>query len=125
MLFSFTSKHFLEVIADPDSLAFLIPKGNSLAPLPYNTYQQMLRNFGGKAGLETNKLSSHSLRRGGCTYLSMCGVALEEIKVCGDWTSIDVFAFLKTPLTIRIINDLKISAIVRGLAWFRYVAPLY
>lgn len=105
-----TEKHFAEVQADQVSPAFLIPiNDNSYAPLDYQNYQGMLKRFAEKAGINPDLVSSHSLRRGGCTYLANCGATLEEIKHRGDWASDAVFAYLKTPLTIRIINDMRVA----------------
>ena len=109
-----TLEHFTSVPADPDSLTFLIPNGDSYSPLDYDTYQKMLNYFGGKVGIDTSELSSHSLRWGGCTYLAMCGASLEEIKTTGDWASDVVFTYLKTPLTVRIINYLQVAAKLSG-----------
>ena len=69
--------------------------------MTYGTYQEMLKRFAAKAGLDPANLSSHSLRRGGCTFLAMCGVMVEELKVRGDWASDTVYVNLKT-LLIRI-----------------------
>lgn len=105
-----TEKHFNEVTADPTSPAFLVPTSNiNYVPLSYANYQGMLKLFANKAGIDPELVSSHSLRRGGCTYLASCGATLEEIKHRGDWVSDAVFTYLKTPLTIRIINDMRVA----------------
>ena len=83
--------------------------------MTYKIYQSTLKYFGGKAGLDTEQLSSHSLRRGGCTYLASMGVPLEEIRVRGDWASDAVFRYLKTPLNTRILNDMRVAAHIAAL----------
>ena len=59
--------------AKGNEVAFRIPAEGGSAPLTYFLYQKMLKLFGGKAGYDPNLLSSHSLKRGGCTFLSLCG----------------------------------------------------
>lgn len=105
-----TERHFREVPAGPDAMAFRImtPAGTS-TDLRYSIYQGMLKYFCGLAGLDPADYSSHSLRRGGCTFLSMCGATLEELRVRGDWASDTIFAYLQTPLSVRIINDIRVS----------------
>ena len=105
-------RHFREVPALQGDMAFRLPSGDASAasyPLPYPTYQATLKIFAAKAGLDPSVISSHSLRRGGCTYLSMCGATIEELKVRGDWASDTIFTYLKTPLTIRIMNDMRVA----------------
>ena len=69
----------------------------------------MLKHFCSAAGLDPTDYSSHSLRRGGCTFLSLCGTTLEELRVRGDWASDTNFAYLQTPLNVRIIDDIRVS----------------
>ena len=50
--------------------------------------------------------------------LSMCGASIEEIKVREDWATDTVYAYLKTPLQVRILNDLPVASslvLVEGL----------
>ena len=65
--------------------------------------------FAGRAGLDPSTVSSHSLRRGGCTYLSLCGASIEELRTRGDWCTDTVFTYLKTPLTVRIMDDMRVA----------------
>ena len=106
-------RHFREVPALPGEMAFRLPEGGAgrdvTYPFPYPTYQATLKIFAAKAGLDPTAISSHSLRRGGCTYLSMCGATIEELKVRGDWASDTIFTYLKTPLTARIMNDMRVA----------------
>ena len=73
-------QHFKELPADGDKIAFMIPAERGSAPLTYYLYQKMFKLFGERAGYDPALLSSHSLRRGGCTFLSTYGASLEEIK---------------------------------------------
>lgn len=108
-----TERHFSEAPAPPEAMAFRLPLGGGggedTFPLPYPTYQSTLKIFARRAGLDPDTISSHSLRRGGCTYLSMCGASIEELRVRGDWATDTVFTYLKTPLTVRIMNDMRVA----------------
>lgn len=105
-----TERHFSEVPAQPDAMAFRISGADgSSAPLTYQLYQSTLKLFSKRAGLDPDSVSSHSLRRGGCTFLSMCGATLEELRSRGDWSTDTVFTYLKTPLTLRIVNDMRVA----------------
>lgn len=105
-----TLRHFRELPADSTELAFRIPgPGGGSTPMTYTAYQGMLKLFSNQAGLGEYYFTSHSLRRGGCTYLAMAGATIEEIKVRGDWASDTVYAYLKTPLQTRILNDVRVA----------------
>lgn len=106
-----TQKHFLEVPGRAESMAFRTPRGPGLSgPLTYRAYQEMLEVFAVRAGLGAGEFTSHSLRRGGCTYLAMCGATIEEIKCRGDWASETVYAYLNTPMQTRILNDIRVAS---------------
>ena len=108
-----TGLHFQQIPTTPGSIAFRIPgERGAPAPLPYGWYQTTLRIFAEKAGLDPSSVSSHSLRRGGCTYLSLCRVTIEELQTRGDWATDTVFTYLKTPLTIRIMNDIHVATTI-------------
>lgn len=105
-----TDRHFRELPSTSDSLAFRIPHGSGSSPLTYNLYEKTLKVFVARAGMNPADFSSHSLRRGGCTYLSMCGATLEELRTRGDWSSDTIFAYLKTPITHRIVHDMRVAS---------------
>ena len=106
-----TALHFSEVPASPDEISFRVPGGEGVSlPLTYKMYQEMLRIFSVRAGYGEMDITSHSLRRGGCTFLAMCGASIEEIKARGDWASETVYKYLKTPLQVRVLNDLRVAA---------------
>ena len=103
-------RHFREVPAGPDAMAFRVTThGGISTDMQYSVYQGMLKYFCERAGLNPGDYSSHSLRRGGCTFLSLCGATLEELRVRGDWASDTIFTYLQTPLSVRIINDIRVS----------------
>lgn len=105
-----TRRHFDEIRAGPDQMAFRLPADVGSTPMSYSSYQSMLKLFANIAGFGECEFTSHSLRRGGTTYLAICGATIEEIKVRGDWASETVYAYLKTPLQVRIMNDLRVSS---------------
>ena len=106
-----TEKHFRQLPAPPGALAFRLPTPEGASsPMRYNTYQGTLKHFSAEAGLDPDTISSHSLRRGGCTYLSLCGATLEELRTRGDWSSDTVFLYLKSPLSVRIMNDMRVAS---------------
>ena len=59
---------------------------------------------------EKKEYSSHSLHRGGATFLSLVGASIPEIfQERGDWSSECVYEYLKAPLIAREQNDLRVS----------------
>ena len=94
-------RHFEQLPAPPGEIAFRVPVGGGgSAPLTYKAYQATLRIFAEKAEMGPESVSSHSLRRDGCTFLSLCGATIEELRSRGDWCTDTVFTYLKTPLSI-------------------------
>ena len=62
-------------------------------PFTYNVYNNQLKSVCAKAGL-VGQFSTHSLRRGGATFLSSIGIPLQDIRVYGDWKSWSVLLYL-------------------------------
>ena len=62
-----------------------------------------------RAGLDASKFSTHSLRRGGATFMRMSGASLQEIRERGDWKSGAVHEYLKLSLTERLSVDMKVA----------------
>lgn len=104
-------RHFLECPAEPDSYIITIP---GKLGLPYSIFQDTLKYFCSVADLDPDKYSSHSLRRGGATFLSISGSTIDEIKVRGDWASSCVFKYLQTPIGVRISDDMKVANLLSG-----------
>ena len=63
--------------------------------MAYLVYQVTLKCFGVEVGLDAFDLSLHSLRKGGCTYLTTCGATVVEIMITGDWILETAHAYLK------------------------------
>ena len=103
--------HFRELPAEGGDAAFRLPApGGGSSILTYAVYQSTLKVFAGRAGIDPGDISSHSLRRGGCTFLAMCRATVEELKTRGDWSSDTVYIYLKTPLETSILNDMRVAA---------------
>ena len=105
--------HFLELEAEPQDAAFRLPSpGGGSVPMKYSVYEDTLKYVCEEAGLQKRDYSSHSLRRGGATFLHMVGASVSEIKERGDWSSDCVYEYLKTPLVTRVQDDMRVSAML-------------
>ena len=82
-----TERHFAQIQAAPGDIAFRIPDEIRSVSLSYRVYQETLKLFANITGLGSEDFTSHSLRKGGCTYLAMCGASIKEIKTKGDWAT--------------------------------------
>lgn len=100
------SRHFSDTPSQSDSDILQLP---GLASFPYKIYEETLKLQCARANLDPMKYSSHSLRRGGATFLSITGSSIEQIKNRGDWSSSCVYKYLITPLSERILSDLKVA----------------
>ena len=110
-----TELHFQQLVASPDAVAFRIPTAGGSSPLTYYIYEKTLKIFVERAGLDPIKFSSHSLRRGGCTFLAMSGASLEEIRTRGDWSSDAIFSYLKTPFVERVLHDIQFASLLSNM----------
>lgn len=63
---------------------FTFPKGK---PVFYKNYQTKLKQLIEEIGMNSDTFSTHSLRRGGCTFAFKSKVPTELIKAHGDWKS--------------------------------------
>ena len=80
--------------------------------MSYEWYSARLRKLTTRIGLE-GKVTSHSLRRGGATYLNSIGISLVDIKQRGDWRSLAVLLYLTDSLDTRISKDKVVTAFMR------------
>ena len=92
--------------AAADSPAFLVAAD---VPLEYEMYNDMLKHFAESAGYDPKDYSSHSLRRGGTSYLRSVGATIEELKTRGDWKSDAVMIYIQQPIEERIAFDLRVA----------------
>lgn len=102
-------KHFLQVDLPTTEPAFQVPSPDGFQPLPYRALQSAIKFFCSKAGLQERDFSSHSLRRGGATFLAIQGATIQDIRVRGDWSSDCVYKYIQQPLSQRIMSDMKVA----------------
>ena len=88
-------------------------KGNGrLRVMSYSTFSAELRRLTGVIKLD-GKVSSHSLRRGGASYLSSIGFDLIDIKNRGDWKSLAVLLYLVDGLDRKVTKDKVVTSFLR------------
>lgn len=105
-------KHIEECPVPGDKLLLQIPGVHGPTPLTYEIYQSTLKFCCKKAGLDETLFSSHSLRRGGCTFLAMNNFKIDYIKERGDWSSDCVYKYIKTPMCTKILQDIEVSKLL-------------
>ena len=88
---------FLDLAGDlPNSFpGFSYKLENSLHILTVNFFRTRLQSVLKELKLCTKMYNTHSLRRGGGTWLLSAGVPLHLIKILGDWKSDCVFKYLQ------------------------------
>ena len=87
-------------------------QGGVKKPMSYHWYTTKLKELSTRIGL-AGKVTSHSLRRGGATYLNSLGVTLVDIKQRGDWRSLAVLLYLSDSLETKVSKDKVVSAFMR------------
>ena len=108
-------RHLEQCPAPLDAMAFRIPRAGCSIPLPYAFYSSVLKMACGAVGLPPGEFSSHSLRRGGATFLRLCGASLEEIKERGDWRSDCVRQYLKASIVECLTMDMRVAVLLDTL----------
>lgn len=72
-----------------------VERGGKLVSLMQGSVRRRLTSVLSQIGLPAKEYGTHSLRRGGATWLMNSGASLEEIKSVGDWRSDCVHKYLK------------------------------
>ena len=104
------------VPSDPSDHLFMLPGGNSLT---YKKFQDLLRESLKKAGVvDYSAYSSHSYRRGGCTFSFLCGIPSPVIKLLGSWRSDCYLKYIEFPLETRTAATELMK--LRIVAWERH-----
>lgn len=86
-------------------------KHNCFVPMDYKWYAKLLTKSLNSAGLtREGRYTSHSLRRGGATMLSVLGVPLHEIQKIGDWKSLSVLLYLSSPFHYRVSKEISLAS---------------
>ena len=109
---SWLRKHLRQCPAPMDAKVFRIPRDGHSIPLTYEYYSSKLKIACSAAGLPPNEFSSHSLRRGGATFLRLCGASIDTIKERGDWKSDCVKQYLKSSLVERLSVDMRVAVLL-------------
>ena len=76
--------------------------------LTYSMFSKRFASLLSKAGVKGN-FASHSLRRGGATFMSMQKCDIADIKDRGRWASDCVFRYLKPPMSHQSKVDRKVA----------------
>lgn len=107
-------RHFCEYPASQSSNAFLVKSGGTYSRLDYYTFSHRFKVACAKAGLDPTQYSSHSLRRGGATFLAMCGWPLGSIKSLGEWRSNVVEQYIDLPMSRKKSMDRLVAQALGG-----------
>ena len=105
-------RHISDLRASPNEMAFRIPSGGGESiPMSYNVYESTLKLFSGATG----RWKYHcTLSAREDVHIYLCAM-LEELKALGDWSSDTVFAYLRTPLTMHILNDMRVPSVLSAV----------
>ena len=86
--------------ADPTDPLFTL---SNRRPVFYKQYQLKLKKLIDKIGLDSNLYSTHSFRRGGCTFAFKSKVPIDLMKSHGDWKSDCYQKYLSFSLELKLI----------------------
>ena len=98
-----------------DAQAFRVPRAGHSVPLTYNFYLKEIKQLCTMAAMDQSLFSTHSLRRGGATFLRLCGASVDVIKERGDWKSDAVYLYLQSSLAERLTTDMRVALILDQL----------
>ena len=87
-----------------------VPSPTGLAPMSYRWFNFRLKTLSAKIGLDPSKVSSHSLRHGGASYMSAQGSDLLDIRARGGWASSAIFRYLHHADATLLKQDLLIAS---------------
>ena len=76
--------------------------------LSYSMFARCFKKLITRAGL-VGDFASHSLRRGGATYMSMLDCSITEIKTRGMWKSDCVYKYIVPDLAAKRVSDKKVA----------------
>ena len=100
---------FSRTAAPGDSPAFSFSKNGHLTSVCYRTFTARLKSLLSSSGLQPEKYSGHSLRRGGATFLHACGASHLQIQACGDWASQVFTRYLYVSLDQRLESQMLMA----------------
>ena len=73
---------------------FRVPVPGGLVPLAYSSYSRRLKDLAASIHLDPSRVSPHSLRHGGASYMSSLGSDMIDIRAKGGWASSAVHTYL-------------------------------
>ena len=85
-------------------------KKGQMIVLTQATVRRQVDNLVSRCGLPSCKYGTHSLRRGGATWLMLSGVPLSMIKCIGDWKSDAVERYMKPTLSDK-MDTINLAAL--------------
>ena len=99
-------------VQNPKESDFLIrvPGPTGLAPINYVWFNYKLKRLAESIGLDPARVSSHSLRHGGASFMSAQGSSLIDIRARGDWASSAVFRYLQHSDSTLLKQDMLIAS---------------
>jgi integrase len=97
-----------------DGPGFSIVKAGVLCHLTQDMIRHKLQTTLDALGLPGLRYGTHSLRRGGATWLLLAGVSVPIIKILGDWKSDCVLTYLK-PATSAKLEVLRTASLTLPL----------
>ena len=100
----------------PAAQSAIIARWPSGAALTRAYFNEHLRARCARAGIDANRVSSHSLRRGAATTADSLGVAIDDIMDMGGWRSSAVGAYVASAAgTRRAVSSLASAATAVGV----------
>ena len=101
-------------VQNPKELDYLIrvPSPHGLAPVSCRWFNFKLKILARRIGLDPTKVSSHSLRHGGASFMSAQGSNLMDIRARGGWASSAIFRYLHHSDATLLKQDLLVSSSV-------------
>ena len=82
---------------------------DSRTGITYSVFSKKFKNLINRSGL-VGDFASHSLRRGGATYMSMVGCTVPQVKERGGWASDCVFRYIKPSFDYNVMVDKKFAS---------------
>ena len=89
----------------PDAYLFSSP---TVPKLTYSMFSKKFKEMTTKAELQGD-FASHSLRRGGATFMSMLERPVDQIKSRGLWKSDCVYRYIVPPMSAKIRNEKQVA----------------
>lgn len=80
-------------------------------PMSYSVFSTTLTRVVTQAGIK-ERITSHSFRHGGASFLSELGLSLAKIKERGGWRSNAVFCYLSDSVESKWLIDHKVSTLI-------------